>query len=179
MLSASPWDRRDYVAASYRRGRSFIAGDAAHQCSPTGGIGMHTGLEEIMNLAWKLTAMLEGWGGETLLASYEAERQPIAVRNVEYATRSYNALAAVPGLHKTDALAAWQASPAVATPSISSRNTATRARQSAHPMTRPHQRPRPRSSCHQPGRARVRRMPGSPMTARPSTCSAMVSCCCG
>jgi 2-polyprenyl-6-methoxyphenol hydroxylase-like FAD-dependent oxidoreductase len=111
MLSASPWDRRDYVAASYRRGRSFIAGDAAHQCSPTGGIGMHTGLEEIMNLAWKLTAMLEGWGGETLLASYEAERQPIAVRNVEYATRSYNALAAVPGLHKTDALAAWQASP--------------------------------------------------------------------
>src|SRR5262249_54380658 len=70
-----------------------------------------TGLEEIMNLAWKLTAMLEGWGGETLLASYEAERRPIAVRNVEYATRSYNALAAVPGLNQTDALAAWQAAP--------------------------------------------------------------------
>jgi hypothetical protein len=111
MLSASPWDRRDYVAASYRRGRAFIAGDAAHQCSPTGGIGMHTGLEEIMNLAWKLAAMLEGWGGETLLASYEAERRPIAVRNVEYATRSYHALAAVPGLSQTDALTAWQTSP--------------------------------------------------------------------
>ena len=60
MLSASPWDRRDYVAANYGRGRVFIAGDSAHQCSPTGGIGMHTGLEEIMNLAWKLAAMLEG-----------------------------------------------------------------------------------------------------------------------
>jgi hypothetical protein len=72
---------------------------------------MHTGLEEIMNLAWKLAAKLEGWGGETLLASYEAERRPIAVRNVEYATRSYNALAAVPGLNQTNALAAWQTSP--------------------------------------------------------------------
>jgi len=111
MLSASPWDRRDYVAASYGRGRVFIAGDAAHQCSPTGGIGMHTGLEEIMNLGWKLAAMLEGWGGETLLGSYEVERRPIAVRNVEYATRSYNALAAVPGVQDTDALVAWQTSP--------------------------------------------------------------------
>src|SRR4029077_8194474 len=106
-----PWERRDYVAHSYGQGRVFIAGDAAHECSPTGGIGMHTGLEEVINLAWKLEAMLRGWGGPALLASYEAERRPIAVRNVEYATRSFNALAAVPGLHKTDALAAWQASP--------------------------------------------------------------------
>ena len=57
MLSVSPWDRRDYVAESYHQGRVFISGDAAHQCSPTGGIGMHTGLEEIVNLAWKLIAM--------------------------------------------------------------------------------------------------------------------------
>jgi len=72
---------------------------------------MHTGLEEIMNLAWKLAAVLEGWGGQALLASYEAERRPIAVRNVEYATRSYNALTAVPGLNETDALAGWRTSP--------------------------------------------------------------------
>jgi hypothetical protein len=72
---------------------------------------MHTGLEEIMNLGWKLAAMLEGWGGEALLASYEAERRPIAARNVEYATRSYNALAAVPGVQNTEALTAWQTSP--------------------------------------------------------------------
>lgn len=111
MLSVSPWERRDYVAPSYRRGRVFIAGDAAHQCSPTGGIGMHTGLEEIMNLSWKLAAVLEGWGGPALLASYEAERRPIAVRNVDYATRSYRAIAGVPGLHRTDDLASWQKAP--------------------------------------------------------------------
>jgi 2-polyprenyl-6-methoxyphenol hydroxylase-like FAD-dependent oxidoreductase len=40
--------------------RAFIAGDAAHQCSPTGGYGMHTGVEEAVNLAWKLAAVIEG-----------------------------------------------------------------------------------------------------------------------
>ena len=110
MLNVSPWERRDYVARSYGYGRIFIAGDAAHECSPTGGIGMHTGLEEVVNLGWKLAAMTEGWGGPALLASYEAERRPIAVRNVELATRSFNALAAIPGWHEgtTD----WKANPA-------------------------------------------------------------------
>jgi 2-polyprenyl-6-methoxyphenol hydroxylase-like FAD-dependent oxidoreductase len=97
IISASPWERRDFVAESYGHGRVFIAGDAAHECSPTGGIGMHTGLEEVVNLAWKLAAMVDGWGGPALLASYEAERRPIAVRNVELATRSFHAIAAIPG----------------------------------------------------------------------------------
>ena len=78
MISVSPWERRDYVARSYGQGRILIAGDAAHECSPTGGIGMHTGLEEAVNLGWKLAAMAEGWGGPALLASYEIERRPIA-----------------------------------------------------------------------------------------------------
>jgi 2-polyprenyl-6-methoxyphenol hydroxylase-like FAD-dependent oxidoreductase len=110
MLNISPWERRDYVARSYGHGRIFIAGDAAHECSPTGGIGMHTGLEEIVNLGWKLAAMTEGWGGPALLASYEAERRPIAMRNVELATRSFNALAAIPGWH--EGTSDWQANPA-------------------------------------------------------------------
>lgn len=110
MLSVSPWERRDYVARSYGNGRIFIAGDAAHECSPTGGIGMHTGLEEIVNLGWKLAAMIEGWGGPALLASYEAERRPITMRNVGLATRSFNAIAAIPGWREgtTD----WQVNPA-------------------------------------------------------------------
>jgi hypothetical protein len=111
MLSVSPWERRDYVAHRYGQGRVFIAGDAAHECSPTGGIGMHTGLEEIMNLGWKLAAMLEGWGGPALLASYETERRPIAVRNVEYATRTFRAIASIPGLHGADDPADWQNAP--------------------------------------------------------------------
>src|SRR5262249_41132470 len=71
-------------------------------CSPTGGIGMHTGLEEAVNLAWKLSAMVAGWGGPALLSSYEIERRPIAARNVEFATRSYRAIASIPGWHSGD-----------------------------------------------------------------------------
>ncbi len=110
MISVSPWERRDYVARSYGQGRIFIAGDAAHECSPTGGIGMHTGLEEAVNLGWKLAAMAEGWGGPALLASYEIERRPIAARNVGLATRSYNAIAAIPGWR--EGVTDWKANPA-------------------------------------------------------------------
>jgi 2-polyprenyl-6-methoxyphenol hydroxylase-like FAD-dependent oxidoreductase len=110
MLNVSHWERRDYVAKSYGQGRISIAGDAGHECSPTGGIGMHTGLEEAVNLGWKLAAMIEGWGGPALLASYEIERRPIAVRNVGLATRSFNAIAAIPGWHKGQS--GWQANPA-------------------------------------------------------------------
>ena len=96
IISAMPWERRDYVAERYRAGRVFIAGDAAHQCSPTGGLGMHTGVEEAVNLAWKIEAALDGWGGARLLDSYEAERRPVALRNVELSTRSYRNIAAIP-----------------------------------------------------------------------------------
>jgi 2-polyprenyl-6-methoxyphenol hydroxylase-like FAD-dependent oxidoreductase len=111
MLSVVPWQRREHVASRYGCGRAFIAGDAAHECSPTGGIGMHTGLEEIVNLGWKLAATMAGWGGPGLLSSYEAERRPIAVRNVEFATRSFHAIASIPGRHAAQDAAGWQASP--------------------------------------------------------------------
>lgn len=97
ILSVTVWERRDFVAELYGRGRVLIAGDAAHECSPTGGLGMHTGLEEAVNLAWKLAARIEGWGGPELVASYEAERRPIAARNVALATRTFSAIRAIPG----------------------------------------------------------------------------------
>ena len=62
--------------------RVFIAGDAAHLVIPTGGLGMNSGVGDAVDLAWKLSATIAGWGGPGLLASYEAERQPIAKRNV-------------------------------------------------------------------------------------------------
>jgi 2-polyprenyl-6-methoxyphenol hydroxylase-like FAD-dependent oxidoreductase len=98
LLSVTPWERRDFVAESYGGGRVLIAGDAAHQCSPTGGLGMHTGVEEAVDLAWKLAAMIEGWGGSGLVSSYEDERRPIALRNVALATATFNAIRAIPGL---------------------------------------------------------------------------------
>jgi 2-polyprenyl-6-methoxyphenol hydroxylase-like FAD-dependent oxidoreductase len=111
ILSVSRWERRDFVAARFGEGRVLIAGDAAHECSPTGGIGMHTGLEEAVNLAWKLAAMIEGWGGDGLIASYEAERLPVARRNVELATRSFHAIARIPGLGAMEREPNWGASP--------------------------------------------------------------------
>jgi 2-polyprenyl-6-methoxyphenol hydroxylase-like FAD-dependent oxidoreductase len=71
------WDLRVELADRYRKGRVFIAGDAAHTHPPYGGFGLNTGLEDAVNLGWKLTAVLEGWAGDPLLDSYGAERLPV------------------------------------------------------------------------------------------------------
>lgn len=71
------WDLRVAVAEKYRVGRAFIAGDAAHSHPPYGGFGLNNGLEDAVNLGWKLAAKLDGWGGETLLDSYDLERRPV------------------------------------------------------------------------------------------------------
>jgi 2-polyprenyl-6-methoxyphenol hydroxylase-like FAD-dependent oxidoreductase len=71
------WDLRFAIADRYRVGRIFVAGDAAHSHPPYGGYGINTGFEDARNLGWKLAAMLRGWGGETLLDSYDAERRPV------------------------------------------------------------------------------------------------------
>jgi 2-polyprenyl-6-methoxyphenol hydroxylase-like FAD-dependent oxidoreductase len=71
------WDLRVMAADQYSIGRTFIAGDAAHQHPPYGGYGLNTGLEDATNLAWKLAAVLQGWGGQGLLDSYGEERRPI------------------------------------------------------------------------------------------------------
>jgi 2-polyprenyl-6-methoxyphenol hydroxylase-like FAD-dependent oxidoreductase len=80
-LGTSVWTRRSVVAQRYAQGRVFLAGDAAHQLSPTGALGMNTGIADAADLGWKLAATLEGWGGAHLLSSYEAERRPIGIRN--------------------------------------------------------------------------------------------------
>ena len=82
ILSVLPWVRRELVAERYRNGRGFIAGDAAHVMSPTGGFGMNTGIGDAVDLSWKLDATVDGWGGDGLLDSYSAERRPVGVRNV-------------------------------------------------------------------------------------------------
>jgi putative polyketide hydroxylase len=76
ILGAVPWTAAAQVAERYRDGRVFLAGDAAHHMPPTGGFGMNTGIQDVHNLAWKLGAVLGGWAGPDLLASYEEERLP-------------------------------------------------------------------------------------------------------
>jgi 2-polyprenyl-6-methoxyphenol hydroxylase-like FAD-dependent oxidoreductase len=86
VISAMPWARRELIATRFGRGRVFLAGDAAHVMSPTGGFGMNTGIADAVDLAWKLEGVLRGWGGPRLLESYDAERRPIAQRTVREAT---------------------------------------------------------------------------------------------
>ena len=103
ILSVMNWERRERVAETYRRGRIFIAGDAAHQNSPTGGLGLHTGLADAVDLGWKLAAVLKGWGGEGLLQSYEIERKPVALDNVRASTAEFRVLVDLPTGPEIDA----------------------------------------------------------------------------
>lgn len=78
------------LADTYRRGRVFIAGDAAHAHAPFGGQGMLTGLGDAENLAFKLALVIRGYAGPALLDTYEAERRPLAtevLRNTSAATK--------------------------------------------------------------------------------------------
>jgi len=70
------------VAARFRSGRIFLAGDAAHVCSPAQGHGMNSGLQDAFNLAWKLALVCHGHSSPALLDTYEAERRPVAERIV-------------------------------------------------------------------------------------------------
>ncbi len=75
---------------SYRQGNVFLAGDAAHIHSPIGAQGMNTGIQDAFNLGWKLSQVVQGISADTLLDSYEAEREPVGatlVRGTEMATR--------------------------------------------------------------------------------------------
>ncbi|MGQ4336383.1 FAD-dependent monooxygenase, partial [Streptomyces hayashii] len=74
----APWHAAQRVARGYRAGRVFLAGDSAHEMSPTGAFGSNTGIQDAHNLAWKLAAVLDGWAGEGLLDTYDAERRPVA-----------------------------------------------------------------------------------------------------
>jgi 2-polyprenyl-6-methoxyphenol hydroxylase-like FAD-dependent oxidoreductase len=96
ILSVLPWVRRELVAERYRGGRGFIAGDAVHVMSPTGGFGMNTGIQDVVDLSWKLAATLDGWGGDRLLDSYGIERQPIGTRNVTEASGNLRRMLSVP-----------------------------------------------------------------------------------
>ncbi|HEY5834388.1 FAD-dependent oxidoreductase, partial [Streptomyces sp.] len=82
----APWHAAERVAERYSAGRVFLAGDSAHEMSPTGAFGSNTGIQDGHNLAWKLAAVLGGWAGPGLLDTYGAERRPVAVATSERAS---------------------------------------------------------------------------------------------
>jgi len=86
VLSTGVWIAgHSLVAERYQRGRVFIAGDAAHLFTPTGGLGYNTAVGDAVNLGWKLAAVVKGQAHPALLDSYGQERRPIGLRNTAYA----------------------------------------------------------------------------------------------
>jgi 2-polyprenyl-6-methoxyphenol hydroxylase-like FAD-dependent oxidoreductase len=85
----SRWRATANVAQRLRKGRIFLAGDAAHLMPPNGGFGGNTGIHDVHNLAWKLALVMNGHAGGGLLDTYETERGPAAAFTVEQAFSRY------------------------------------------------------------------------------------------
>ena len=83
------WEAQAAVAEHLQTARAFIAGDAAHVMPPTGGFGGNTGVQDAHNLAWKLARVLRAEAPAALLATYEAERRPVAALSAEQAYTRY------------------------------------------------------------------------------------------
>lgn len=81
----SHWWAESLLAERYQDGRVFLVGDSAHRLPPTTGLGLNTGIQDVHNLAWKLAAVIRGSATPRLLDSYAPERQPVGLRNVEWA----------------------------------------------------------------------------------------------
>jgi len=90
VLRVLPWRRSQCTAEKYRIGNVFLAGDAAHTTSPTGGHGLNTGIGDAFALGWMLHAVLTGQSGDGLLDSYETERRPVAIRNSSISTENFS-----------------------------------------------------------------------------------------
>lgn len=88
-----PYQYRDLLLDEFRHGRIFFIGDAAHVVSPFGARGGNTGIQDAANLGWKLALVLTGRADQRLLDSYQAERRPAAVENLQVTGRTARFLA--------------------------------------------------------------------------------------
>ena len=90
--SVQTWAMTAQVANRYRKGRTFLIGDAAHRFPPTGGLGLNTGVHDAHNLAWKLAWEISRRAPADLLDTYEAERRPIGIANTEHSVKNFDGL---------------------------------------------------------------------------------------
>jgi 2-polyprenyl-6-methoxyphenol hydroxylase-like FAD-dependent oxidoreductase len=186
IISGGPWiGGLALVAEHYQSGRVFLAGDAAHLFTPLGGLGMNTGIGDVMNLCWKLAAVHQGWAGPQLIDSYEISADPsaFAIRNWACAApASWTAGCCRPSSRTTAPAPTPRGAPSAPgssrkiarsiSPSASSSASATSIRRSCGPMTT-----KGRPTAGTPTRrwiapARARRISGWRRNAPPSTSSA-------
>ena len=93
IIASDVWSALQLQAASYGTARVQLAGDACHLHPPFGGYGMNLGIADAVDLGWKISALLQGWGGAGLLASYEAERRPVHRRVIDESVENMGTLA--------------------------------------------------------------------------------------
>ena len=93
VIHSDEWVASQLIADKYRDRRIFLAGDACHLHPPFGGYGMNMGIADAVDLGWKLAAVIQGWGGETLLDSYIDERRPTHQYVINEAVANHAALA--------------------------------------------------------------------------------------
>jgi 2-polyprenyl-6-methoxyphenol hydroxylase-like FAD-dependent oxidoreductase len=89
LVDIAPWQAEANCAEHLQAGRVFLAGDAAHVVPPNGGFGGNAGVQDALNLAWKLAAVVKGEAGPGLLDTYEAERLPLCELTVRQAYTRY------------------------------------------------------------------------------------------
>ena len=92
VLSSDEWTASRLLADKYRDRRVFLTGDACHLHPPFGGYGMNMGIADSVDLGWKIAAVLQGWGGTQLLASYESERRSVHEMVMDEATGNHKVL---------------------------------------------------------------------------------------
>lgn len=94
--SISSWRMTAQVAETFRDGRCFLVGDAAHRFPPTGGLGLNSGVADAHNLAWKIAAILNNEAAEDLATTYETERKIVVKMNCDESRRNYFRLYEIP-----------------------------------------------------------------------------------
>jgi len=94
--SVSVWRMTRQIAATFSKGRAFLAGDAAHRFPPTGGLGMNSGIGDAHNLCWKLAMVIQKKAGDELLATYEQERRAVLEINSAKSEQNYHKIMEVP-----------------------------------------------------------------------------------
>jgi 2,4-dichlorophenol 6-monooxygenase len=112
VMKISEWQIESIVAERFAEGRVFLIGDAAHHHPPTGGLGMNSALQDAQNLVWKLALVMSGKAGEGLLATYDSERRPVAMRNADQSLKSFFEHAAIDaaiGIPSDDPERGWAA----------------------------------------------------------------------
>ncbi|SEO08603.1 2-polyprenyl-6-methoxyphenol hydroxylase [Duganella sp. CF517] len=92
IVSTDEWVASRLIADRYQDRRAILIGDACHLHPPFGGYGMNMGVADGVDLGWKLAAVLRGWGGPALVASYETERRPVHQRVMDEAVANHAVL---------------------------------------------------------------------------------------